>query len=223
MSEVNVGMTENKSYPVLDPDTYVGRCYLLADLGTHTVEYKDEKTGKPKPKDVRKVWLGWEIPSKMNDVGNGKLEPSVIGREFSSTLGSDSKPSKLLETIQGWRGKPFTVDEKKKFTLNKLVGAPAMLSVVHAETRSTGRTYAKLNSVSKVPSGFPVPDPVLKPVTYSLSDGAGGAFNDVPKFLREKIMVSKEWVASFAQPPANTAAPQPDPATPPTEVDDVPF
>lgn len=229
MSEITVGMSENKQFEVLEPDTYVGRCYMLVDLGTHSVEFKDDKTGQMKKREMRKVRLGWEIPAKMRDFGKGKLEPSVIGREFTASLGGDNKPSKLLEVIQGWRGRPFTPDEKKKFSLNKLVGAPALLSVVQAETRGGGRVYAKLNSVAKVPSGMPVPDPVLKPVIYSVSEGAGGAFNELPNFIKETIMASKEWRESFQQP----AAPAPTPtlagtqaaaqAAPAPAEDDVPF
>lgn len=228
MSEITVGMSENKQFEVLEPDTYVGRCYMLVDLGTHSAEFKDDKTGQMKKREVRKVRLGWEIPTKMRDFGKGKLEPSVIGREFTASLGGDSKPSKLLEVIQGWRGKPFTPDEKKKFSLNKLIGAPALLSVIHAQSRA-GNVYAKLNSVAKVPAGMPIPDPALKPVIYSVSEGAGGAFNELPNFIKETIMASKEWRESFQQP----AAPVPTPtlavaqaATQAAEAqaeDDVPF
>jgi len=227
-TEISVGMSEGKRAPILEADSYVGRLFMLADMGTHEAEYKNDKTGKLEKRNVRKVRLGFEIPGKVEDFGKGYPEPYTVGNDYNASFGGNNKPSNLLNDIQAWRGRPFTPEEKKQFTLNKLVGVPALLGVTHQEARN-GNVYAKLHSIGKVPAGLPVPGAVLAPLVYSVTEGRGGCFEQLPKFIRERIEASKEWREMNVAPAPQPSRPvPPPPGAPPVAVsaapaDDCPF
>ena len=205
---ITVGMSEQNRAPLLDIDSYAARCYMLVELGTHTAEYKNQKGGVDVRK-VRKVRIGFEIPGKTADFGKGHQEPYVVSRDYTASFGGPSKPSNLLKDVQAWRGKPFSADELKSFDLNKLVGVPAFVSITH-QLAKNGNMYANIGSIIKLPSAIPAPPPpVLKPLVYSIEQGAGGCFNDLPEFVRERIMQSEEWQAAIKANVPTTEATRP--------------
>ena len=217
-----VSQTENAPRaPILPASSYIARLYMLVDLGTHPAEYKNDKTGKMETKRRRKVRLGFEILSETADFGKGHPEPYTIGRDYSRSFGSADKPSALLQDIQAWRGKPFTVDELRAFDLTKLVGIPALIGVTHQKAKA-GHDYAKLHSIGKPPKEMQCAPPVLAPLVYSIEQGTGGCFSNLPKFVQENIMQSDEWKAAIsgatAAAPASAAA-----ATTEAAADDCPF
>lgn len=222
--DITVGMSKGRTAPVLEPDTYPARLYMLVDLGTQDAEFKKaDGSGGVDKRKVRKVRLGFEILGKTADFGQGKQEPYVVGKDYTASFGGPEKPSNLLKDIQAWRGKPFSKDELVAFSLNKLVGVPAFVSVVVEQSKKNGNPYAKIHAISKLPSSITPPPGTLAPVVYNIQEGAGGVFNTLPEFIKERIMASDEWKAAIA----GAAKPsQPEPtkqeATPAPE-DDVPF
>jgi len=219
-----VSQTENTPRaPILPASSYMARLYMLVDLGTHPAEYKNDKTGQMETKRRRKVRLGFEIPSETADFGKGKPEPYTIGRDYSRSFGSADKPSALLQDIQAWRGKPFTVDELKAFDLTKLVGVAALIGVTHQKAKA-GHDYAKLHSIGKPPKEMVCPPAVLQPLVYSIEQGSGGCFNQLPKFVQENIMQSDEWKETIAGAAASAPAAHATPvAGAPAVEDDCPF
>lgn len=129
-------------------DTHDARLVGIVDLGTHVEEYKGET------KDRRSVLLVWEL---VREQMAGSKFNFVIGQSMTLSFHEKSRLLQLLETL---RGKPFAADEE--IDLSKLLNFPALVTVVHEESKSSGKTYAKIKSVGPMPKGQRAACPVPK-------------------------------------------------------------
>lgn len=185
--------------------SHIARCYSIVDAGTHDDMYQ----GKPRLR--RTVRISWEIPGETFEK-DGKLLPLSIHKPYSFSL---SEKATLRKDLESWRGRPFSADELKAFDLAKLLGQPAMLSVLHVQ--KDGKTYAQISSVSKPPKGLECPPQVNPSFEYSVMSHDQSAFDKLPDFMKDTIRKSKEYLESLK------AAACPDVAAPAGEVDEVPF
>jgi hypothetical protein len=69
----------------------------------------------------------------------------------------------LRKTLAAWRGKDFDDDAAETFNLNKLVGAFALVNVIHVAGKD-GRPKAVIDSIARLPRGVPTftPDPYVR-------------------------------------------------------------
>jgi hypothetical protein len=88
-------------------------------------------------------------------------------------------------------GRKLTGPETVSFDLDTLFEKPCLVNVTH-ETSKNGVEYAKIIGFSPVPKGMAVPAPVLPTLRYSIEDGTAGVFDQLPEWIREKILASKE-------------------------------
>jgi hypothetical protein len=72
----------------------------------------------------------------------------TVGRQFTASLHEKAGLRKFLES---WRGRPFTKEELTGFDTEQLIGAPAVIQVVH--TPRAGKVYANIDSVMKLMKG----------------------------------------------------------------------
>ena len=79
----------------------------------------------------------------------------VVRRRFTASLAPKANLRKALET---WRGRRFTENELQGFDLEKLLGVPCQVQVMHHVT-DDGRTYANVEAV--IPFTGPGPKPVV--------------------------------------------------------------
>jgi hypothetical protein len=92
-----------------------------------------------------KIVLVWEIDEEHPDFG----ERFQVNKMYTLSL---NEKSTLCQDLESWRGKPFTDAEKKGFDVEKLIGAPCMLNVVHAA--QNGVTYANVKSITPLPKSM---------------------------------------------------------------------
>jgi len=182
-------IAENKGGSNIAPiaaGTYPARCYSMIHIGTI-----DEQIQNKPLQWINKVYLTWEFPTEKHvfDEIRG-AEPRVAGREFTLSMNEKSKLRKFLES---WRGAPFTDDQAKSFDVTKLIDIPCLVSLIH-KTSKSGTVYVELTNVSTPISGMTVPDLYNQKFEFNFSDKLE-SFPDVPKFIREKIVRSKEWNA----------------------------
>lgn len=181
--------------------TYAGRCYMMVDLGTqYNKTYENHQ---------HKVRLGWELNELMKD---GR--PFVISKLYTASL---NEKANLRHDLESWRGKTFSDDELMGFELKAVLGAPAMISVVHSEYQ--GKTYANVASVTAPPKGMQVPDPVNNKTFFEINaDGSydHDAYAKVPEWLQKKIMEAEELKLKVVEEPSEANPP-------PMLDDDIPF
>jgi hypothetical protein len=179
---------------------FAGVCADVVDLGQRVETFPGSQ---PAIKD--KVALVF-----LTDTEGTTKDVSV---EFSVSMNSKASLRKFLEQ---WRGKAYTDDQARAgVPLDKLVGQPCLLSIEHKKS-GTGRTYAKVVSISPLPRALPAPALV----------GYGRA-----EFWAERTAQYKQerdaWAAAqVAKQPvgkANTADFSDYPPPPEDETDDLPF
>lgn len=86
---------------------------------------------------------------------NGAGELVTVSREFTYSVGDKAG---LRIFLQQWRGKPYEseAEARQKVKLDKMVGAPAIVTVAHKPTQS-GRVYANIVSVGPLLKGMEPP------------------------------------------------------------------
>lgn len=162
-------------------------CTAVVSLGTQEVLFAGET------KRQQKLTLIWQLAEKRAD---GK--PHEVSRRFTASL---DQRSALYKLLIAWRGRPFTDEELAHFDLKRLLGAGALLNLVH-ETSPDGRTYANIASVSPLPRGLPAPAVVGGTLAFDPeSPDALEKFELLPRRLQEAVEQSPEWQAR-GKPPA---------------------
>ena len=152
--------------------THPGRCYMILDLGHQRNEYQGEVSVR------HQVLVAWELPGQLMDDGR----PVSISKFYTLSL---HEKSNLGKDLVSWRGRAFSEDEKAGFDVSKLIGVPAMLSIVEHNGKS------RVGSVMGMPKGMTqepaINDSILfdmeafisgdRTVFEGLSDGLKGIIN----------------------------------------------
>lgn len=197
---------------------HLARCYRIIDLGTQTSEYMGET------KQQRKIMLGWELHGKDedgNDLKTSKGDPMAIFKNY--TLSWNEKAN-LRTDLQGWRNKPFTEEEMRRFDISSILGAWCMLNVIERPGKN-GKMYSNVGSISPVPSVVKqsgLPEAHNETQLFRLAAPDYDLFETFGKGLKEKIQASPEWQALQARKPAQKADKAPSSGFDDME-DDLPF
>jgi hypothetical protein len=99
-------------------------------------------------KQVHNVMLYWMMSECMED---GR--PFLLTQIYTLSL---HEKSNLRKTLESWRGKTFSETELEGFDLEKLIGVPALVNVIHVEDRK-GKTRARISSLMGLPKGMQAP------------------------------------------------------------------
>lgn len=158
----------------------------VIDLGTQVQIWEVEE------KRANKVLLVWELDEKMKD---GK--PFVAHREFTTSL---HEKASLRTFLEGWRGRKFTSDEIRVFTLEKMLNASALLSLV----MSKNGKYVNVSSASKLMAGMPKIVPVNPVFYFDMENYDAEVFNKIWPWVQKKIQASPQYGA-IVNPPAPQA------------------
>lgn len=162
---------------IIPAGTHVARCYGIIDLGT---QYS-EKFGNWS----HKVQFQWELPNELMDDGR----PLAISKKYTISL---NEKANLRHDLESWLGRSITADEEKNgFALGSMLGAPCLLSIIHAE--SNGKTYANIAGVMSVPKGTTVPDQSNPAISYDVENGKDAVYAKLPEWIRTIIDQSKEF------------------------------
>ena len=154
----------------------VGRCYMVADLGTQDTTFKGT------PKKSHKVLLQWELSETMQD---GR--PFAISSRYTLSLFDQAL---LRQHLESWRGRGFTEDELIGFDVKNVLGHYCMLSIVH--NKDGDKTYANVKGIMPVPKGMEKPAPVNKDVYFDLDTSS---LDILPEWVQNVVKKSDEWKA----------------------------
>ena len=171
---------------------HVARCFKIIDCGTHL----DEKFQKQK----RIGWLFWELPMALMDADDkGVQKPFIIGKRYNL---SHNEKAILRLDLENWYGKRFNtvdLDKSQGFDLEKVVGRPALLNVVHSEDGK----YANIASVNPLAQGMTCPDAVNEPFVFSLEDVNTDKFTQLSEKMQGFIKECRELAPKSAVKTAN--------------------
>lgn len=209
--------------------SHAARCVSVIDLGVQQTPWGGKE----------KCYIGFEVPAQRvewtDKDGKEHEGPAFIGMTLTNSINEKSILGQLLTS---WRGVPFTEDERKGFDLFTILGAPALINVIHKEKE--GKTFANITGIMRLPQGMVVPNPETELVGYSPMDNkTAGNFEKLPEWLQKKVRdgfqmsPGNDQVGSAARAaaPGNTARAEalatahgaPAPVSPPEFDDDIPF
>jgi hypothetical protein len=180
----------NADFTPAPAGTHLAICYRLIDLGTQLTTYQ----GQP-PRPQHKIVISWELPEARMADG----QPYTVHQRYTFSL---HKQAALRADLESWRGRPFTDEELEAFDLERLLGQPCMLSIVHRQHGD--RTHAHVTAVTRLPKGMAAPDrPTHQPVAFSLATPDWRVFQKLSLGLQEAIKRSPEYAEATRQPMAD--------------------
>jgi hypothetical protein len=127
---------------------FQGVCVDVEDLGISTKDYGQG------PKEVDELRVVLQL--KVTDAQGQEIKTEqggryIVSRTFTKSL---SQKSNLRPFLESWRGRKFTQDELDGFNVEKLVGANALVQVVHNISKKNGNKYANIQTVMPINPAF---------------------------------------------------------------------
>ena len=171
-----------------DAGTHIARCVRVIDLGTQEV-------GGQWPGAKPKVMLAWELPTSLHE-WEGEQVPMLTHRRFTANL---SEKANLRKILDSWRGRKFTPEELNGFQLEKVLGAPCMVTLVHSDDGK----YANVVAVTAMPKGMEVPPQHHPSIHYEIESGASEVFSGFSDNLQATIRKSSDWEGGNEAPPGS--------------------
>lgn len=175
---------------------YAMVCVDVVDLGVNVEVFPGQE-----PREVAKVALVFASGERQED---GSL--TLVTTEMTN---SANEKANLRRFIEAWRGKSYSAEQiAAGLPIGKLWSQPALVSIEHVTTRKN-KKFAKIKSISQVPTGVAAPDgKVVEEYTR-------------PKFLTDR---KAAYAAALTKHRTAMGAGQPEPEYPgDDEDDDLPF
>jgi hypothetical protein len=153
------------------PGAHRALCVDVVDLGMVKTTYP----GKPE-RVVHKVTIVWQVADVDPETGTR----FTVGKRYTLSL---HEKSSLRKDLESWRGRQFSQEELRGFDLEKLLGAPCQLNIVH--NVKPAATYANVSAIMPFGKGMEklTPDPAYIRVK-DRAGNPGGSFqaddSDVP-------------------------------------------
>lgn len=176
-------------------EMHVARCFKMIYVGTVKDTYQGEE------KDIPRLRLSFELPNALHTFKeeNGP-QPFVVDLQTTYSLGEKAK---LRQYLNSWRGVALSDDEAKVFDIEKLLGAPCMIQVMHKESKS-GNKRAEVATITKLMQGLVCPPEVNPRVCFDVRAYLQGdpahvaAWEKLPEFIQKECRSSKEWAQAYA-------------------------
>ena len=168
------------------------RCFKLVDLGTHLNPVYS--------KEIHKVSIYFELPNCLQNDGPAAGKPHFIKNDY--TLSHHQKAVLRLH-LEGWYGKKFdtkALDAAGGFDLEKIVGRPGFINIVHTEDGK----YANIASIAPLPQGFDIPPMYHESLVFTLQDFNPVTFAKLSPKLQEYIKESGEYIKMHSARPEPT-------------------
>lgn len=176
-----IGGSNYKGFDPIEAGTHPAIFVRRIDLGTQEDIFQGHSSF------IRKVLLGFEVPTARYTNDDGEEHPRIMYREYTESMGPKAW---LRKHFESWRGKAYTPEEiETEVDIDKALGRPALITIVHKVGKSSGRTYGELVSIVGFPKGSAVPAPELDILTYDMGDAVP---EWMPKRTREQIEVAQE-------------------------------
>lgn len=198
-----------KTFDPAPEGAHAAVCTQIVDLGKQETSYgmKDQ------------LRISWEIAEMME---NG--QPFAVSQFYTLSL---NEKAKLRKDLESWRGRKFSKEELAGFDLEKLLGKPCLLNIVHNQVERMGedRVYANIASISPMPKGMTPPEPVGPLLCYSRDDRRRDVLEALPEWLGDKVTTGMGRLDAEARATAAPSAGKPAAADRAADDldDDIPF
>ena len=187
MLTVSAKSTSSNTAP-LEAGTYPARCVQIIDLGNQM----NDLAGKYQ----RQVMILWELPTERLEI-NGEDKPRVMSATYTASLNDKAKLRAILES---WRGRGFTDEELESFDLHNILDKTCMLTIVNKTSKTSGKQYSAVGSVSKLMKGVAVAEAETTIFAFDLDvgDDVWEQMKTLPNWIQDRIKASEEYKAHEA-------------------------
>lgn len=97
---------------------------------------------------AHKVVLMWELSETIKE-GEYAGKRFTVSKTYTASLNDKAT---LCQHLEGWRGRPFTAEEKRGFELDNIIGKPCMLNIV-PKARANGEMGTAVAAVMPLIKG----------------------------------------------------------------------
>lgn len=98
-----------------------------------------------------RLQVRWQLNEDAGLMENGK--PWLVVKTYTLSL---NEKATLRHDLESWRGKKFTAEELRGFDVERLLGVPCFLLVVHNMV-DNGKVFANINAIMPLPKGTEKP------------------------------------------------------------------
>jgi hypothetical protein len=224
---LTVSYSPSAAFKRVPAGQWPSRCIGVIDLGSQKTQFPGEEE-----KLSRQCILQFEVygedemgvPLTVEHEGH-EVPLQISTKRMTMSL---NEKANLRKTLHAWRGRDFTPEELKAFNIGTIIGAPALLNVVHEEGKN-GKVYAGIFSITPLPAAMKkgLPAKPTKTIVFDLDEFDADVFDGLSQYLQDIIKESVEFKSR--KPPAPVApvaaaAPAAAPATAFDDMDsDIPF
>lgn len=166
----------------LEAGYYPAVCYGVVVTGTH-LNFNNEA--------VTEVVILWELPFETYTY-EGEENCKTMSATYRMSL-TNSNLSKMLEK---WRGRPFTDEELAGFALNKIITKPCGLTIVNKTSKTTGKVFPVIDSVTPLAKGTSLPRSMYhEPLCFNICDERfdRALIDELPEWLAKRVKASDEY------------------------------
>ena len=171
------------NFTPLEAGSYRAICYGIVVTGTTYIPTFG--------KTATKIIFLWELPDERLMI-DGEDKPRAISETYTLSL---SEKANLRKMLAGWRGRDFTAEELKGFSLAKILGAPCLVSTTIMQNKQ-GHDFAKVASVTRLPKGMEAPKESENPlIMFDITNDACplSEMSNLPEWIQKRIMESDEY------------------------------
>lgn len=125
---------------------------------------------------AHKVQFRWQLDGHSDAGLRNDGKQWLVVRQFTLSL---HEKAALRKFLTSWRGKVFTPEELQGFDLEKVIGAPCILQIIH-NTRPDGKVFANIDNIMPLPKGYnkPVAAEYVRVADRGPADGLPPADDD---------------------------------------------
>ena len=176
--------TTTKTYERPEPGVYPARCIQVVELGRHKNRFFNPETDKPEQEYRQELLIAWELSELMQD-----------GRPFTVSWRDRnliSEKSNLFKLLTGWRGKPFTPQELRRFELKNILDKCCYLNLVESPPDRNNRTWVNVESAIPLPKGIGCDPRFNDLIDFSIEDIDTPLFGQLWPWVQDYIRKSVE-------------------------------
>lgn len=166
-----VKQTKNEFYThLISQNNHVAVIVGVWDVGEKKTNYMNQE------KVYNEVMFRFEVNEQIEE-GEYKGKNACINKYFKLSFHEKSNLYKMVKTLEG----KLSPTQLQGYDLEVLIGKAVLLNIVHETSQQSGDDYAKITSISPLPTGMEAFEP-----DNLYIDGT------IPSFVEKRIAVNKE-------------------------------
>lgn len=171
-SRFNPNSKDNKkSFELIPKGPHMARCSRIIEIGI-------QNSPQYGPSD--KVVIAFNLPNVTMTMGDGTTKQRMISNPFGITLSSDEKSNMFKYTK--------ALDPNGEATnLGDFLNKPCQIVIGHHASGKDGTVRDRLDSVSPILPGLPVPDLDIEPFWFEWDRPSQEVWKKIPKFTQDLI------------------------------------